>query len=75
MNWRNVRAMIGKETRHLIRDPRSLGLMFAMPTIMLFLYGYAIRLDIMHAPIGILQESSDAASTELAARFAGSKAS
>ena len=74
MNWRSVRAMIGKETRHLMRDPRSLGLMFLMPTIMLFLYGYAIRLDIMHAPIGILQESSDAASNELAARFAGSKA-
>jgi len=74
MNWRNVRAMVGKEARHLLRDPRSLALMFLMPTLMLFLYGYAIRLDIMHAPIGILQESSDAASTELAAEFAGSKA-
>jgi ABC-2 type transport system permease protein len=74
MRWRNVRAMARKETRHLLRDARSLALMFLMPTIMLFLYGYAIRLDIMHAPIGILQESANAASNDLAAHFAGSHA-
>jgi len=74
VRWRNVRAMARKETRHLLRDARSLALMFLMPTIMLFLYGYAIRLDIMHAPIGILQESTDVASNDLAAHFAGSRA-
>jgi drug efflux transport system permease protein len=74
MRWRNVRAMARKETRHLLRDPRSLALMFLMPTIMLFIYGYAIRLDITAAPLGILQESSDLASDELAAHFAASPA-
>jgi len=74
MRWRNVRAMARKETWHLLRDARSLALMFLMPTIMLFLYGYAIRLDIMAAPIGILQESSDAASNEFAAHIAASPA-
>jgi ABC-2 type transport system permease protein len=63
-----------KESRHLRRDARSLALMFLMPTLMLFLYGYAIRLDIMAAPIGMLQESHDVASDELAARFEGSPA-
>ncbi|MGE5667119.1 MAG: ABC transporter permease [Betaproteobacteria bacterium] len=74
MRWRNVRAMARKETRHLLRDARSLALMFLMPTIMLFIYGYAIRLDITGAPLGILQESSDLASNELAAHFAASPA-
>lgn len=74
MRLQNVRAMARKEWWHLLRDPRSLGLMFFLPTMMLFLYGYAIRLDIMEAPIGILQESHDTASNELAARFAGSHA-
>lgn len=74
MRWRNVRAMARKETWHLLRDARSLALMFLMPTIMLFLYGYAIRLDIMGAPIGILQESADLASDDLAAHFAASPA-
>lgn len=74
MRWRNVVAMARKETRHLLRDARSLALMFLMPTIMLFIYGYAIRLDITGAPLGILQESSDLASDELAAHFAASPA-
>ena len=74
MRWRNVRAMARKEIRHLVRDARSLALMFLMPMIMLFLYGYAIRLDIMAAPIGILQESADLESDDLAAHFAGSRA-
>jgi ABC-2 type transport system permease protein len=66
--------MARKETWHLLRDARSLALMFLMPTLMLFLYGYAIRLDIMAAPIGILQESTDAVSDELTAHFAASRA-
>ena len=74
MKWRIVRAMARKEAWHLLRDARSLALMFLMPTIMLFLYGYAIRLDIMAAPIGILQESRDLASDELVAHLAASPA-
>jgi ABC-2 type transport system permease protein len=66
--------MARKEARHLVRDARSLALMFLMPTIMLFLYGYAIRLDIMDAPIGILQESTDVSADELASHFAASRA-
>lgn len=74
MKLRNVRAMMVNEVRHLLRDRRSLALMFLMPTIMLFLYGYAIRLDILAAPIGVLQESHDAASTDLASHFEASRA-
>lgn len=74
MKLQNIRAMARKEWWHLLRDPRSLGMMFLLPTMMLFLYGYAIRLDIMEAPIGILQESRDTAANELAARFEGSRA-
>ena len=72
MNLQHVGAMARKEWWHLLRDPRSLALTLLMPMMLLFLFGYAIRLDIDHAPIGVLQESSDAASTEIVARFEGS---
>src|SRR5664279_1627632 len=62
MKLRNVIAMARKEVRHLVRDARSLALMFLLPAMMLFIYGYAIRLDIVHAPIGLLQEDLDAPS-------------
>ena len=74
MRLQHVRAMARKEWWHLLRDPRSLALILLMPMMLLFLFGYAIRLDIEHAPIGVLQESPDAASTEIAARFEGTNA-
>jgi ABC-2 type transport system permease protein len=74
MNLQHVRAMARKEWWHLLRDPRSLALMLLMPTMLLFLFGYAIRLDISEAPIGVLDQSGTAASRELVARFDASRA-
>lgn len=74
MNLQHVRAMARKEWWHLLRDPRSLALILLMPMMLLFLFGYAIRLDIENAPIGMLQEANDAASSEIAGRFEGTHA-
>jgi ABC-2 type transport system permease protein len=74
MRAANVAAMARKEVRHLVRDLRSLALMFLLPAMMLFIYGYGIRLDIVHAPVGLMLESSDAQARELAAHFEASPA-
>jgi ABC-2 type transport system permease protein len=74
VNLQHVRAMARKEWWHLFRDPRSLALIVLMPTMLLFLFGYAIRLDISDAPIGILQESLDATANDIAARVSASRA-
>jgi ABC-2 type transport system permease protein len=73
MRLRNVLAIAGKEWRHLRRDPRSLALLFILPAMMLFLNGYAIQLDILEAPIGLLQESPDGESNELASHIEASR--
>jgi len=74
MNLQHIGAMARKEWWHLLRDPRSLAMILLMPMMLLFLFGYAIRLDINHAPIGVVQESRDAASNQIIARFQGSNA-
>ncbi|NIR29853.1 MAG: ABC transporter permease [Gammaproteobacteria bacterium] len=74
MRLQRVRAVARKEWWHLLRDARSLGLMLLMPAMLLFLFGYAIRLDITEAPIGVVQESTDAISNETVARFDASRA-
>ncbi len=74
MRMQHIRAMARKEWWHLFRDPRSLALILLMPTMLLFLFGYAIRLDITEAPIGVLQESRDALTNELAAHLDASHA-
>ena len=74
MNLQHVRAMARKEWWHLFRDPRSLALILLMPTMLLFLFGYAIRLDISEAPVGVLQESRDAQSDDIIAHIDASHA-
>ncbi len=74
MNAQHVRAIARKECWHLFRDPRSLAFILLMPTMLLFLFGYAIRLDITEAPIGVLQEARDGASNAIAACFDASHA-
>ena len=74
MKFQHVRAMARKEWWHLLRDPRGLAMILLMPTMLLFLFGYAIRLDIVEAPIGVLQQSHDTVADELVARFDNSRA-
>lgn len=42
---KTLKSIIQKEFRHIIRDKQTLVILFLMPLLMLFLYGYAITLD------------------------------
>ena len=46
MNPLRIKALIRKEIYHLIRDYRSLYLAFAVPLLLIILFGYALSLDV-----------------------------
>ncbi len=46
MNLLKIRALARKEFYHLIRDYRSLYLAFAIPLMLIVLFGYALSLDV-----------------------------
>jgi len=46
MNPTRLKAIIRKEVYHLIRDYRSLYLAFAIPLLLIMLFGYALSLDV-----------------------------
>lgn len=46
MKLRNIKAITRKEFYHLIRDYQSLYLAFAVPLLLIFLFGYALSLDV-----------------------------
>jgi ABC-2 type transport system permease protein len=73
MNLRRLAALIGKETHELIRDPITLWLALLMPLVMLFLFGYAVTLDVEGVSVGIYDEDRSPASRELVQRFAATQ--
>ena len=61
INWRLL-ALIRKEFIQIIRDPRTMVVMFIMPVVMLFLLGYSATNDVRNVPIAIFdQDRSDKA--------------
>jgi ABC-2 type transport system permease protein len=71
---RRMSAIARKETRHVLRDPRSLGMGLAMPAFLMILFGYALSLDVEHIPLGVLDRSSTPESRELTAMFSATRA-
>ncbi len=70
---RRITAVSRKEFLHVIRDPRSLALGILMPMIMLFLFGYALTLDVDRVPLVVWDQDNTTQSRELTSRFTGSR--
>ncbi|HNY86252.1 MAG TPA: ABC transporter permease [Candidatus Hydrogenedentes bacterium] len=48
--FRGLAAVVYKETRHILRDPRTLFLILLIPCLELIVFGYAVNLDVKHIP-------------------------
>ncbi|MBT8212311.1 MAG: ABC transporter permease, partial [Acidimicrobiia bacterium] len=73
MNLRRLWAVARKETIHIIRDPRSLGMGIAIPMLLLVLFGYALTLDVDDVPLVVWDQSETPASRDLISGFEGSR--
>ena len=62
MNLRRTWAIARKEFIHIRRDPRSLLILLFMPVLMMFIFGYAINMDLKHIRVGICDLSRTPAS-------------
>ncbi len=58
-------AVARKEVIQLRRDPRSLTLAFALPLLLLILFGYAITWDVNHIATAVLDQDRTARSRDL----------
>ena len=56
MNLNRILAMMKKEVLQIRRDPRSLLIILLMPVLQLFIYGYALNLDVHHVPLCVYDE-------------------
>ncbi len=72
MKAQRIWAVCRKESLHILRDPRSLGMGIAIPMLLLLLFGYALTLDVDRVPLVVWDQSGTPASRELISRFEGS---
>ena len=63
-------ALVRKESLQILRDPSALMIAFILPVVLLFLFAYAVSLDIEGVRLGLVLEDQGAAARELAAAFA-----
>jgi len=73
MKLDRVAALIGKEVRELSRDRITLALAFLMPLVLLFLFGYAVTLDVKGIRLGVYDGDGTPASRALLDRFTATR--
>lgn len=70
---RRLAALVRKESLQALRDPSTLLIAFVLPVVLLFLFAYAVSLDIRQVRIGVVVESPAAPAQQLAAAFAATR--
>ena len=69
MRIAGITAVCAKEAKEIVRDPIAVGVALLMPLVMLFLFGYAISLDVREVSLGVLDQDRSVASRALVDRF------
>jgi ABC-2 type transport system permease protein len=62
-----------KEVLHILKDPRSLGILLLMPILQLIMFGYALKMEIQEVRIGVIDYSQSSLSRQLVESFEGSE--
>ena len=70
---KRAKAVIVKEFAHILRDPRSLSIVFIMPVFMIFIYGYSISFDLNKIKAGVIDLSRTEMSARLIKAFANNR--
>lgn len=65
-------AFIKKEFRHILRDRRTLLILFGMPVVQVLLFGYVLTNEIKDAAIAVLDPSKDSESIALTSKLTSS---
>jgi drug efflux transport system permease protein len=65
-------GFVVKEFFHIFRDRRTLLILFGMPIMQLMIFGYAVRNDIEHVKVAVVDQSRDTATEAIVDRMLAS---
>lgn len=72
LSFRRWMAITRKEFLHVLRDWRSLALALAIPMILIWLFGYALTMDLKNVPLAVWDQSRTPQSRDLISEIDGS---
>ena len=70
---KRLKAVVVKEFAHILRDPTSLTIVFLMPVLMMFIFGYSINFDLDRVETGIIDLSDSEMSRNLVKKFVNNR--
>jgi ABC-2 type transport system permease protein len=62
-------TFIKKEFRHILRDKKTMLILFGMPIVQLLIFGFAITTEVRNAKIAVLDNSKDEATQNIITRI------
>jgi len=68
-----IKAIVIKEFYHILRDPRSLTIVFVTPIVMIFILGYSFSYDLNRIDVAVVDFSQSVFSRQLVNRFANNR--
>ena len=66
-------SFIIKETKHIVRDKRTMLMLFGMPIVMMLLFGFAVTNEVKNIRVVIVTSNSDYATQQVVDRLAASE--
>ncbi len=70
---RSFLSFVAKETRHILRDRRTVMILFGMPIVMMLLFGFAISNDIKNVRVVLVGSSKDVKTSAVVERLNASE--
>ena len=66
-------SFVVKETKHIVRDKRTMLILFGMPIVMMLIFGFAITSDVKNVKVAIVTSTMDQRINEVAKRIDASE--